>query len=265
MSSQAVAFLSSIFFVLSALAADAFNINKMLSAYPDFTNFNNLLIQTGIAGEINKKHRVTVLVVANSNMAAVNGVSKDAMKEVLGVHVILDYYDEAKLKQLQTKQATILTTLYQESGRAKNQQGFLNMTNTGNTPVVFASAAPGSKLDCTLVKQITAQPPKVSVLQVSNIINIASISNSASYLPDASAPKLRKALAPAPSRAEAPAVSQISPTKPPSANANANANANAPAPAPASTSSVVSLPSRDYLASSILMIFSWAWLLLPMV
>ncbi|KAL1166013.1 hypothetical protein V6Z11_A06G167900 [Gossypium hirsutum] len=147
----------------------------MLSAYPDFTNFNNLLIQTGIAGEINKKHRVTVLVVANSNMAAVNGVSKDAMKEVLGVHVILDYHDEAKLKQLQTKQATILTTLYQESGKAKNQQGFLNMTNTGNTPVVFASAAPGSKLDCTLVKQITAQPPKVSVLEVSNIINIASI------------------------------------------------------------------------------------------
>lgn len=255
MSSHAVAFLSSFFFVLPALAADAFDINKMLSAYPDFSNFNNLLIQTGIAGEINKKHRVTVLVVANSNMAALNGLSNDAMKAVLGVHVVLDYYDEAKLKQVQTKQATILTTLYQESGRAKNQQGFLNMTNTGNAPVVFASAALGAKLDCSLVKQITAQPRKVSVLQVSNIINIASISNSPSYRPDASATKFRKALAPAPTRAQPPAESQISPTKALSANATA----------PASTNSVVSLPSKGYLASTIPMIFSWAWLLLPMI
>ncbi|XVF27177.1 hypothetical protein REPUB_Repub14bG0084200 [Reevesia pubescens] len=291
MSSPVVTLFISLFLLLSA--ADAFNITKILSSYPDFTTFNNYLTQTGVASEINSKQTLTVLVVANGNMGVVSGQSTDAIKKVLSVHVILDYYDAAKLQNLHNKTLT-LATLYQQSGKAQNQQGFLNVTRLGNGPVSFGSAAPGSSLDSTLVKMITSQPYNISVLEISNIINVASNSttpssppaqepavspNTPPHDPPAASPP-RKVLAPAPSHKESPAASPPNPSDAPAPRhnespaasppnpSNAPATADAPADGPASDnqSSAVSVTSGNYLSSTILIMFiTSAWFLLTMI
>ncbi|XWS12254.1 hypothetical protein CRYUN_Cryun37aG0073800 [Craigia yunnanensis] len=273
--SLVVALFFSLFLLLSA--ADAFNITKILSPYPDFTTFNNYLIQTGVAGEINSQQTVTVLVVSNSNMSAVSGQSPDVIKKTLSVHVILDYYDVEKLQNLHAKTLT-LTTLYQKSGLAQNQQGFLNLSHVGNGPVAFGSAAPGSNLDSTFVKTISSQPYKISVLQISNIINVGSNSTTLSpphapgpavspTTPAASSP--RKALAPTPSHTESPAASPPNPSNAtgPSADTLGGSPSNPVADGPSSNnkSYAVSVPSGNYLLASILMIFTSAWFLLTMI
>ncbi|XWS19970.1 hypothetical protein CRYUN_Cryun31cG0061500 [Craigia yunnanensis] len=240
MYSPAVALLFSLFLLLLS-AADAFNITQILSPYPDFTAFNNYLIQTGVAGEINSKQTITVLVVANGNMSAVSGQSTDAITKALSMHVILDYYDVAKLQNLPTKTVT-LTTLYQASGKAQNQQGFLNVTHVGNGPVAFGSAAPGSKLDSVLVKTISTQPYNISVLQISDIINVGSNPTTPSS-PPAQAPAVsppRKAPAPAPSHKESPAASppNSSNATAPSADTSAGSNSTTPSSSPAQAPAV---------------------------
>ncbi|XP_022720809.1 fasciclin-like arabinogalactan protein 14 [Durio zibethinus] len=268
MSSPAVALFFSLFLLLLS-AADAFNITEILSPYPDFTTFNNYLIQTGVAGEINSKQTITVLVVANGNMSVISGQSTDVIKKVLSVHVILDYFDEAKLENLHSRTLTV-TTLYQQSGRAQNQQGFLNVSHVGNGPVAFGSAAPGSNLDSILVKTISTQPYNISVLQISNIINVASNSTTPSS-PPAQTPAVsprpppaasppRKALAPAPTQKESPAASPPNPTDDTAPSVDTTADG----PGSDNQSSAVSVTCENYLAS-VLMVFTSAWFLLTMI
>ncbi|XP_022724694.1 fasciclin-like arabinogalactan protein 14 [Durio zibethinus] len=292
MCSPVVALLFSLFLVLSA--ADAFNITEILSPYPDFATFNNYLIRTGVAGEINSEQTVTVLVVADDKMSAVSGKWLDAIKRMLSVHVILDYFDAAKLQHLPAKPIT-LTTLYQKSGHAQYLQGFLNVTLVRNGSVVFGSAAPCSNPDSIFVKTVSSQPYSISVLQISNVINVGSNSTTQSSPPasgpavsptnppDASPPRKALAPAPSPSHKESPAASPsnqsnaaspaASPPNPsnataPSADTPAGSPSNPVADGPAGSdneSSAMSLTSGNYLLASIPMIFTSAWFLLTTI
>ncbi|XP_021294366.1 fasciclin-like arabinogalactan protein 14 [Herrania umbratica] len=300
-SSPVVALFFSLFLLLPA--ADAFNITQILSQFSDFSTFNNYLIHTGVADQINSKQTVTVLVVANGNMSEVSGQSPDAMKKTLSVHVILDYFDAEKLKNLQNKTTLTLTTLYQQSGQAQNQQGFLNVGHVGNGGVAFGSAVSGSNLDSIFIKPVASQPYNISVLQISNIINVPSNSTTPSSPPaqaPASSPTTkphppaasppRKVLAPAPSPkksppgkaspppdAASPAASPPNPSnatapsvaKAPAADTPAESASNPVADGPDSdeadnNSSSVSVTSGNYLAA-ILMMFTSAWFLLTMI
>ncbi|KAF9688836.1 hypothetical protein SADUNF_Sadunf01G0029400 [Salix dunnii] len=149
--------------------ARAFNITQILSQYSDFKTFSSYLTQTQLVSEINSRQTITVLVVENGNMSPLSGKPNDEIKNVLSGHVILDYYDVAKLQKLQNKTA-MLTTLFQSSGQAVGQQGFLNVTVLSTNSVAFGSAVPGSSLSSNLVKSVSSQPYNISVLQVSNII-----------------------------------------------------------------------------------------------
>ncbi|KAK8486130.1 hypothetical protein V6N13_105093 [Hibiscus sabdariffa] len=206
------------------------DINKILSAYQGFSAFNKLLTETGVANGINQQPSMTVLAVDNARMSQLARLSPDAVKNTLSLHVVLGYYDEAKLKAMHSKQPLLLTTLYQQSVKPQNPQGFLKMKHEGNDQVAFGSAVPGSKLDATFVKQITTLPERLSVLQVSNLIHSVDSSKSNSASPASSpSPSPRKVLAPAagPSLVESPAPS---PTRLPGA----------PAPAPSDASVVAS-------------------------
>ncbi|GMI86035.1 FASCICLIN-like arabinogalactan protein 14 precursor [Hibiscus trionum] len=270
MSSPAVAFFFTFSFLLSAAAdAAAFDIGKILSNFSDFSDFSDMLKETGVADDLNNRETVTVLAVTNGNLGALSGQSAEAKKMVMRVHVVLDYYDEAKLNKSHSKTAKILTTLYQQSGMARNQLGFLNMTNTGNGPVVFSSASPNFHLEAQLVKEVTSKPYDISVLQVSNLINIASISPAPSLAPVA-APPPRKVLGPAPGPALAstPSVEEEEDAKSPGTSKTKPSSALPPvadAPASEEEKSAVSVPSGDYLASTVLMVFTCAWLLLTMI
>ncbi|GFQ03901.1 fasciclin-like arabinogalactan protein 2 [Phtheirospermum japonicum] len=156
-------------FFLLFHVANAFNITQILTQYPDFSSFNTYLTQANVAGKINSRETITVLVVENSNLSPISGKSPQVLANIMSVHVILDYFDVQKLQKLPNG-PTQLTTLFQTTSLARGQQGFLNVTHLSTSSVAFGSAVAGSAAGSNLVKPVFTEPYNISVLQVSNII-----------------------------------------------------------------------------------------------
>ncbi|CAI9773667.1 unnamed protein product [Fraxinus pennsylvanica] len=106
--------------------ANATNITKLLNQYPDFSTFNDYITKTGLATDINSFQTITVLVVDNSDISLLSGKSNAAIKKILSVHAILDYYDV--------------------NGQAIGQQGFLYVTDVNTGSVAIDSAEKGASL-----------------------------------------------------------------------------------------------------------------------
>ena len=164
--------LTLIFFFASAFLytpSNSFNITTILSQNKDFSTFNKLLSQTGLASTINSRQTITVLALANDAVYLFADQSMEDNKVILSLHVILDYYDIKKLKSL-SKKTAILTTLFQQSGQAKGQQGFVNVTVKDNGDIAFGSAVRGSLLDSQLIDSVASEPFNISVLHISSYI-----------------------------------------------------------------------------------------------
>ncbi|KAF8081552.1 hypothetical protein N665_0879s0008 [Sinapis alba] len=160
--------------------AHAFNITRILNLNNEFSTFNNLLSQTQLASTINSRQTVTVLALSNDAMSFFSDQSTEDNKKSLSLHVILDYYDIKKLKSL-NKKSVILTTLFQSSGQAKGQQGFINATVMNNGDVMFGSAVRGSILDAKLIDSVATHPYNISVLHISSYIPIMNAEQPAPY------------------------------------------------------------------------------------
>ncbi|OVA18996.1 hypothetical protein BVC80_8709g4 [Macleaya cordata] len=167
-------------------------------------------------------------------MSQLSGKSNDLIKKVMSLHVILDYYDASKLQKLSNKTA-LLTTLFQSTGLANGELGFLNVTDMTSGEVSFGSAVKGSSLSANLVKSVVAQPYNISVLQISSIIIPTGIENSNSSKSPPSPPPPHAA-APAPSK------SKTSPTASPSKSPAKSPPKSAKAPAPSKDASA---PTAD--------------------
>ncbi|PSS24187.1 Fasciclin-like arabinogalactan protein [Actinidia chinensis var. chinensis] len=157
---------------LTAISTKAHNITQILSPFPDYTTFNNLLTQTKLADEINNRRTITVLVVNNvaiSDLATKHPLS--TIKTALSLLVLLDYFDGAKLHQLSGGAATTTTTtLYQTTGRAEGNLGFVNITDLKGGKVGFGSAVAGSASDSAYKKEVKKIPYNISVLEVTEPI-----------------------------------------------------------------------------------------------
>lgn len=156
------------FLVLSAVATAvlAHNITAILEDYPEYSQFNNYLSQTKLADEINSRQTITVLVLANGAVSSlVDKHPLSVVKNALSLHVLLDYYDGSKLHQI-SKGTTLSTTLYQTTGNAPGNLGFVNITDLKGGKVGFGSAAPGSKLDSSYTKSVKQIPYNISVLEI---------------------------------------------------------------------------------------------------
>ncbi|CAA6671081.1 unnamed protein product [Spirodela intermedia] len=129
-------------FLLSSSAASAFNITRILEHNAGFGTFNSYLTQTELADEINRRETITVLAVDDAAAAALSGQPLDVVRKVLSVHVILDYYDVPKLQHLHKKTA-LVTTLFQSTGLAIGQMGFLNVSVSA-AGVTLGSAVAGA-------------------------------------------------------------------------------------------------------------------------
>ncbi|KGN60156.1 fasciclin-like arabinogalactan protein 14 [Cucumis sativus] len=192
-------------------AASAFNITKLLSQFPDFTNFNDLLTQTKLADDINSRKTITILAVDNGAISGISGKPLDVMKRILSVHVILDYYDVQKLGKLSSDNTTVLTTLYQTSGTATNEQGFLKVTLINEGEVAFKSAVKGATADSKLVKSVVSQPYNIVVLQITSPIQVPGIDTKPTN--STTAPPPSKSSSPAGSPKEAPVPSAETPSE----------------------------------------------------
>lgn len=219
--------------VLACLSspAAAFNITRLLGEFSDFTTFNNLLSQTKLAEDINRRQTITVLAVDNGAAGGISSLPSDVQRKVLSMHVVLDYYDTAKLGAIKNHSA-LLTTMFQSSGKATDRMGFLNFTKCSDGVMVFGSAQPGELMTSHMVKSVASRPYNISVLQVSAPIVPPGVGGSA----DSGAPPPHKATAPAPvpgtkeKKGAPPPKDEEAPSSAPSDDASTDAPANAPGP-----------------------------------
>lgn len=162
-----------LFLTLSLLAitiSSAHNITDILKDFPEYSQFNSYLTQTKLADEINSRQTITVLVLPNGAMSDLTAKHPlSVIKSALSLLVLLDYYDPQKLHQI-SKGTTLSTTLYQTTGNAPGNLGFVNITDLQGGKVGFGSAASGSKLDSTYTKSVKQIPYNVSVLEISSPI-----------------------------------------------------------------------------------------------
>ncbi|KAG2305777.1 hypothetical protein Bca4012_085344 [Brassica carinata] len=152
-------------------SSNSFNITNILNQNNEFSTFNNLLSQTGLASTINSRQTITVLALSNDAMSFFSSQSTEDNKKSLSLLIVLDYYDIKKLKNL-NKKSVILTTLFQASGQAKGLQGFVNATVMNNGDVMFGSAVRGSGFDAKLIDSVATLAYNISVLHISSYISI---------------------------------------------------------------------------------------------
>ncbi|KAK1422419.1 hypothetical protein QVD17_25524 [Tagetes erecta] len=144
--------------------SNAFNITCILSKHPSFSTFNHYLSQTSLATEINARKAITVFVVHNNAISRLSKQSNDVLKNILKVHVVPDYYDVKKLRNL-ANQTGQMTTLFQTNG----PQRFLKPTIFKNN-IFIGSPTNRSGLGPILVRSIACRPCNLSVLYISTAI-----------------------------------------------------------------------------------------------
>lgn len=220
-SSAAPLILISAVLLLSIPTTSAVNITSLLEQLPEFSEFNNLLTKTQVANEINRRRTITVLALSNEHVGEIAGKPEDVQKRILSNHVVLDYYDTTKLTELEVNKTCVLTTLFQASGVANQQQGFLHVIHNKDDSVVFGSAVQGSPLDSKLEESVASQPYDISVLSISHAII---------------APGIDGALRPVSSPPPAPTANQVPPpAESPKEKKPADAPAAVKVPPPAET------------------------------
>ncbi|KAL6569411.1 Envelope glycoprotein gp160 [Orobanche minor] len=154
----------------ATISAAATNITQILSAYPDYSEFNNLLTQTKLADEINSRAPVTVCVLPNGALSSFTGnYPLSVLKNILSLHVLLDYFDGQNLHKI-TNGSVLSTTLYQTTGNSVGELGFVNITLLEGGKVGFGSGAPGAPLDSYFTKPVKQIPYNVSVIEISKAI-----------------------------------------------------------------------------------------------
>ncbi|GMJ07653.1 hypothetical protein HRI_004434500 [Hibiscus trionum] len=161
-------FVAAFFLALSTIST-ALNITKSLADYSEYSSLSDLLTETKLTEAINHRQTITVLALDNDAIKSIADRPRDELRKILMNHIVLDYFDKEKIQKLGKKSA-LLTTLYQATGSASNQNGFVNMTRIAPGEVVFGSATKGSPLVAKLLGSVISQPFNLSVLHISTPI-----------------------------------------------------------------------------------------------
>ncbi|KAK6154475.1 hypothetical protein DH2020_008723 [Rehmannia glutinosa] len=150
---------------------NAHNITRILAKYPEFSTFSHYLTVTQLAPEINRRETITVCAVDNAGMADLlsKHLTIGAIKNVLSLHVLLDYFDAKKLHQI-TDGTALAATIFQATGSAPGSTGFVNITDLKGGKVGFSPQDNGGGVSATFVKTVQAIPYNISVIQISAIL-----------------------------------------------------------------------------------------------
>ncbi|PWA60414.1 FASCICLIN-like arabinogalactan protein 8 [Artemisia annua] len=153
------------------------NITDILSNFPEYSVYNDYLTKTRLNDEINSHETVTVLVL-NNNMTTKLGANEPlaVMKTVLSIHVLLDFFDREKLLKIGGG-SQVSTTLYQTTGHALQDTGYVNITDLPGGKVGFGSGNARSKLGSLFVKDVKEFPYNISVLEINSPIIAPGILN----------------------------------------------------------------------------------------
>ncbi|VFQ84009.1 unnamed protein product [Cuscuta campestris] len=162
---------------ISSAVTTAHNITDILASHPEYSEFNRYLSQTKLADEINSRTTITVLVVNNGAFSAITAKHPlSVVKNILELHVLLDYWDGKKLHDI-SDGTTMSTTLYQTTGNAPGISGTVNITDQKGGKVGFGSALPGSHLDSQYSKEVKSIPYNISVIEINTPIIVPAVLN----------------------------------------------------------------------------------------
>ncbi|CAK8565748.1 unnamed protein product [Lathyrus sativus] len=159
--------------LLSAVltTSTAHNISHILSQNPEFSTFNHYLTLTHLASEIDRHTTITVLAVNNAAMddLIAKHLSIYTVKNILSLHVLVDYFDAKKLHQI-TNGTALVSTLYQATGSAPGASGLVNITDLRGGKVGFGANVNDGTLPAVYVKSVEEIKYNISVIQISQII-----------------------------------------------------------------------------------------------
>jgi hypothetical protein len=214
--------------------APAHSITAILAGIPDFTDFSAALVAANLTGNIDERQTITVLAVDNAAMGRLRArqLKPDNVRYVLSLHVLLDYFGDAKLKALNGTPPTQEASLFQASGAAPGAAGIVNIAPVAaagdvRRGVAFSAADAGGRV-VFYEKSVKESPYDIAVLQVSGAMESPAAEGKApasSPTPSPSpAPVAAPVVAPSPKNQTAP------PPKP--AVAPSPKNQTAPPPKP---------------------------------
>ncbi|EEF39596.1 fasciclin-like arabinogalactan protein 1 [Ricinus communis] len=150
---------------------NAHNITRLLSHHPSFSTFNHYLTITHLADEINRRTTITVCAIDNTAMSAL--LSKHpsiyTIKNMLSLHVLLDYFGAKKLHQI-TNGTALAATMFQATGSAPGSSGFVNITDIKGGKVAFGPEDNDGNLGVFFVKSLEEVPYNISIIQISNFL-----------------------------------------------------------------------------------------------
>eukprot|EP00250_Pteridium_aquilinum_P015735 c22731_g2_i2 orf=137-1399(-) len=147
------------------------NITEILASHPSYSTFSSLCTQTGVASQIFSRSTVTVLAVPNSVLDPIvkgSTFSAATLYSIISYHILLDYFDIAKFKAI-TNGTTLSTTLYQTSGQASGNEGFVNITSKGGA-VRLGTADRGAVLSAVVENELYKAPYNISVVSISTVL-----------------------------------------------------------------------------------------------
>ncbi|XP_008809683.2 fasciclin-like arabinogalactan protein 2 [Phoenix dactylifera] len=148
------------------------NITEILAEHPEFSTFNNYLTATHLAGEINRRKTITVLAVSNAGMAPLlaKHLTVYALKNVLSLHVLVDYFGAKNLHQLNGGTAAS-SSLFQATGTAPGTTGFVNITNHRAGRVSFSAEDVADSAPVNFVKSIEEISYDLAVIEISSVLS----------------------------------------------------------------------------------------------
>ncbi|KAF2292449.1 hypothetical protein GH714_022924 [Hevea brasiliensis] len=135
-------------FFLASTTCYAHNITRILAKHPAFSTFSHYLTVTHLAAEINRRQTITVLALDNAAMSSLlaKNLSVYTLRNVLSLHVLVDYFGAKKLHQI-TNGTTLTATMFQATGAAVGASGYVNITDLKAGKVAFGSEDNNGKLD----------------------------------------------------------------------------------------------------------------------
>ncbi|TXG67962.1 hypothetical protein EZV62_009237 [Acer yangbiense] len=150
----------------------AHNITRILASHPDFSTFNHYLTTTHLAAEINSRTTITVCAIDNAAMSELlsKHLSIYTIKNILSLHVLLDYFGAKKLHQI-TNGTALAATMFQATGTAPGSSGFVNITDLKGGKVGFGVEDNGGSLGSLFVKSLEEKPYNISVIQISKVLS----------------------------------------------------------------------------------------------
>ncbi|KAI9095022.1 hypothetical protein K1719_026486 [Acacia pycnantha] len=167
----------------------AHNITKILAKHPEYSTFNHYLSLTHLSSEVNRRTTITICAVDNAAMDELlsKHLSINTIKNILSLHVLLDYFGAKKLHQI-TNGTALAATMFQATGTAPGSAGrrrgwsrgrkaYLGNGVTGGTSFVMSDAkrALWDKVDESILLGVVPFPidvPRLKELGVRGVITL---------------------------------------------------------------------------------------------